>query len=81
MGNSPVDRDKKYMMKMWGTSKLVTDYVKMENMNQKSNQKMLREIAEDDLTPKKHDFFSETELFEKNDKKTDKNGPKPLYES
>ena len=80
MGNSPVDRDEKYMMKMWGTSKLVTDYIKEENMDKKSNQKMLREIAEDDLTPKKHDFFSETELFERNIE-NDKNGPKPLYES
>ena len=80
MGNSPVDRDEKYMMKMWGTSKLVTDYIKEENMDKKSNKKMLREIAEDDLTPKKRDFFSETELFERNIE-NDKNGPKPLYES
>ena len=35
MGNSPVDRDKKYMMRMWGTSRLVTDYVKEENMDKK----------------------------------------------
>ena len=26
MGNSPVDRDKEYMYKMWGTKDLITDY-------------------------------------------------------
>ena len=26
MSNLPVDRDQNYMQKMWGTTKLVTDY-------------------------------------------------------
>ncbi len=29
MSNLPVDRDKSYMYKMWGTTKLITDYFKM----------------------------------------------------
>ena len=29
------------------------------------NQRMLREINEDDLTPKKHDFVHQNELHEK----------------
>ena len=29
MGNSPVDRDKEYMYKMWGTKDLITDYWSM----------------------------------------------------
>ena len=28
MGNAAVDRDKNYMYKMWGTTKLITDYWK-----------------------------------------------------
>ena len=66
MGNSPVDRDTDYMREMWGTTKLVTDYDQNEKMNAKhdfldnlanhQHQKMLREIANDDLTPKKTRF-------------------------
>ena len=26
MGNSPVDRDRDYMYRMWGTKDLITDY-------------------------------------------------------
>jgi hypothetical protein len=29
MSNLPVDRDKNYMYEMWGTTKLVTDYEKL----------------------------------------------------
>ena len=75
MGNSPVDRDTDYMREMRGTTKLVTDYDQNEKMNAKhdfldnlanhQHQKMLREIANDDLTPKKHDFKTQNELHEK----------------
>jgi hypothetical protein len=44
------------MREMWGTNRLVTDY---------DNPKMLREIANDDQTPKKHDFEVQNELHEK----------------
>ena len=54
MGNSPVDRDKKYMKQMWGTTRLVTDYFVeekmatqndfLDNLANHKHQKMLREI-------------------------------------
>tara|TARA_R100000005_G_C4934777_1_gene162072 strand:+ start:212 stop:478 length:267 start_codon:yes stop_codon:yes gene_type:complete len=80
MGNSPVDRDSNYMREMWGTTRLVTDYYKDEKMNDfldnlgnHQHQKMLREIANDDLTPKKQDLKNQNELHEKirNDEDTE----------
>ena len=72
MGNSPVDRNNEYMREMWGTTKLITDYGSMppsndflDNLANDQHQKMLREIANDDLTPKKHDFKTQNELHEK----------------
>ena len=90
MGNSPVDRDSNYMREMWGTTRLVTDYYKDEKMNDfldnlgnHQHQKMLREIANDDLTPKKHDFKTQNELHEKirNDEDYDdwSYGTEPTY--
>ena len=74
MGNSPVDRDVSYMKSMWGTNRLVTDYVKEEKMSTENDfldnlanhqhQKMLREIANDSLTPKKRDLLSNSDLYE-----------------
>ena len=61
MANSPnPDRDTKYMMDTWGTNRLTTDYgeIKME-------EKLLREINEDEMTPKKMNNKKETELFER----------------
>jgi hypothetical protein len=54
------DRNKNYMREMWGTNQLITDY----NSNPQTK-KMLREIANDDQTPKKHDFEVQNELHEK----------------
>jgi len=72
MGNSPVDRNSEYMREMWGTTRLVSDYGSMrpnndflDNLANDQHQKMLREIANDDLTPKKHDFKTQNELHEK----------------
>ena len=74
----PSDRDKDYMKEVWGTTKLITDYMVTPS-------KMLREIANDDLTPKKHDFVTQNELHEKirNDDDYDdwEYGAEPLYES
>ena len=74
----PSDRDKDYMKEVWGTTKLITDY-------KVKPPKMLREIANDDLTPKKHDFVTQNELHEKirNDDDYDdwEYGAEPLYES
>ena len=49
-----------------------------------NEQKMLREISNDDLTPKKHDFYHQNEIHEKirNDEDYDdwEYGTEPLYE-
>ena len=37
----------------------------LDNLGNDQHQKMLREIANDDLTPKKHDFHVQKELHEK----------------
>ena len=37
----------------------------LDNLGNKQHQKMLREIANDDITPKKHDFVQQNELHEK----------------
>lgn len=54
------DRDVNYMKEIWGTNALITDY-----WAGRSKPKMLREIAEDDMTPKKHDFKVQKEIHEK----------------
>ena len=54
------DRDVSYMKEIWGTTSLITDY-----WAGRSKPKMLREIAEDDMTPKKHDFKVQKEVHER----------------
>ena len=70
----PSDRNVNFMKQTWGTDHLVTDYDK----------KMLREINNDLLTPKKHDFEIQNELHEKirnyNDYDDWEYGTEPLYE-
>ena len=44
---------------MWGTNRLVTDY------DADVNQKMLREISNDDITPKRHNFKVQNEIHSK----------------
>jgi hypothetical protein len=67
------------MYQMWGTDKLATDYGVNESKS------MLREIANDEITPKKHDFYHQNELHEKirNDEDYDdwEYGTEPIYES
>ena len=46
----------------------------LDNLGNDQHQKMLREIANDDLTPKKRDKEKETEIFE------NQTNPEPLYE-
>ena len=46
----------------------------LDNLGNDQHQKMLREIANDDLTPKKRDKKKETEIFE------NQTNPEPLYE-
>ena len=76
-----VDRDKNYMYELWGTTNLTSDYGVFDHIKEK---KMLREISNDDLTPKKHDFFHQNEIHERirNDDDYDdwEYGTEPLYE-
>ena len=57
MSNLPVDRDQNYMQKMWGTTKLVTDY---DNQPPK---RVIQEVMHD-LAPK-HDLKKQVDLHEK----------------
>jgi len=62
----PADRNQEYMMEMWGTEALITDYGSLAKKLQSNTEKrMLREIVEDDITPKKHDFEHQNEVHEK----------------
>ena len=54
MANSPVDRNKKYMKEMWGTTKLVTDY------NSLPEKKVLQEVMHDDMN--KNHYIPEDRL-------------------
>jgi hypothetical protein len=77
-----VDKDQNFMKREWGTQYLSSEYG-WEGQIQK--QKMLREISNDDLTPKKHDFNVQNELHShiRNDDDYDdwEYGTEPLYES
>ena len=77
-----VDKDENFMKNQWGTEFLASEYG-WESKIEK--QKMLREIANDELTPKKHDFAIQNELHSKirNDNDYDdwEYGTEPLYES
>jgi hypothetical protein len=77
-----VDKDENFMKNQWGTEFLASEYGWEEKIEK---QKMLREIANDDLTPKKHHFTIQNELHAKirNDVDYDdwEYGTEPLYES
>ena len=58
MANSPnPDRNVDYMMQMWGTNHLATDYT-VEN----SSKKVIQEIMHDDIPLKKHHLKEQSEL-------------------
>jgi hypothetical protein len=65
--NPNPDRNKNYMKEVWGTSSLITDYWSLEapDNERNMNSRMLREINNDDMTPKKHDFSVQKEIHEK----------------
>jgi hypothetical protein len=77
-----IDKDQNFMKNEWGTKFLATEYGWEEKI---LNQKMLREINNDDITPKKHDFFQQNEIHEKirnDDDYDDWNyGTEPIYGS
>lgn len=74
------DKNKEYMMKMWGTQYLSNEYGWEMEIKKK---KMLREINHDDITPKKHDFELQNELHShiRNDDDYDdwEYGTEPLF--
>lgn len=45
--------------------KMATEHDFLDNLGNHQHQKMLREIANDDLTPKKHDFVKQNDIHEK----------------
>ena len=77
-----VDKDQNFMKNEWGTEFLASEYGWDDKIQK---QKMLREIANDDITPKKHDFAVQNDLHSKirNDEDYDdwEYGTEPLYES
>jgi hypothetical protein len=77
-----VDKDQNFMKSEWGTEFLASEYGWDDKIQK---QKMLREIANDDITPKKHDFMVQNELHAiiRNDEDYDdwEYGTEPLYES
>lgn len=77
-----VDKDQNFMKNEWGTKYLSGEYGWESQIGIK---KMLREISNDDMTPKKHDFFQQNEIHSKirNDEDYDdwEYGTEPLYES
>lgn len=76
------DKNKDIMKDEWGTEYLSSEYGWEEKIEKK---KMLREISNDDVTPKKHDFIIQNELHAqiRNDDDYDdwEYGTEPLYES
>lgn len=76
-----VDKNLNFMKTQWGTEFLASEYG-WERKIEKS--KMLREIANDEMTPKKHDFETQNEIHSKirNDDDYDdwEYGTEPLYE-
>ena len=74
------DRSTDYMREMWGTNRLVTDPY---SLPEERKQKMLREINEDDITPKKHDFKIQNEIHERIRNDTDYDdweyGTEPIF--
>lgn len=75
-----VDKDQNFMREMWGTEYLSSEYGWESKVPQ---QKMLREIAHDNQTPKKHDFHTQKEIHEKIRNDEDYNdweyGTEPIY--
>jgi len=49
--------------KIYRNFKKMNDF--LDNLGNDQHQKMLREIANDDLTPKKHDFVKQNDIHEK----------------
>jgi len=57
-----VDKDQNFMKNQWGTAFLTSEYGWEQKIDKP---KMLREIAEDDMTPKKHNFEVQNDIHER----------------
>ena len=79
MSNLPVDRDENYMYKMWGTTKLATDY------SDTSTKKVIQEIMHDEIPLRKHHLKEQGEIHQliRNDEDYDdwEYGTEPNYGS
>ena len=77
-----VDKDEIFMKNQWGTQYLSGEYGWEDKINQK---KVLQELVNDDLCPKKHNFETQNQLHEKirNDEDYDdwEYGTEPQYGS
>jgi hypothetical protein len=63
MSNLRVDRNKKYMQEMWGTTRLITDYDSFgKNDKDVDKSKFIQEIMDYESN---HDLKRQTELHEK----------------
>ena len=51
MGNSPVDRNKKYMQEVWGTTSLITDYWSLPQKAPQDTPVELKEVLNDEAKP------------------------------
>ena len=51
MGNSPVDRDSKYMKETWGTTHLVTDHWSLPGEAPQDTPVELKEVLNDEAKP------------------------------
>jgi hypothetical protein len=73
MSNLPVDRDPSYMHKMWGTTKLATDY--------QDNRKVIQEIMHDEIPKNKYNLAEEMHKKIRNDNDYDDwdYGTEPSY--
>lgn len=75
MSNLPVDRDPDYMKRMWGTTKLITDYYESDK------KRIIQEVIHDNAPL--HDLKTQTELHERirNDEDYDdwSYGTEPTY--
>ena len=80
MSNLPVDRDQEYMMKMWGTNKLISDYGSLKHVNvYEEKKKFMQEVMEYQA----HHLKEQAEMHEKirNDEDYDdwEYGTEPVY--
>jgi len=76
MSNLPVDRDKDYMYKMWGTTKLATDYGIVTE-----KKKVIQEIMHDDVEKGKFNLSETSHKSIRNDADYDDwdYGTEPIY--